>query len=154
MTPDVTLRPVTEADLPVLYEHQRDPVSVHMAAFPSRDREEFEAHWTRILTDPSVVARAILLKDRLAGFVAIFGEPEERQVGYWIGREFWGKGIATRALAALLEEAPERPLFAHVAKHNVGSIRVLERCGFAVVGEDAATPGPDGEVVEDWILKL
>jgi RimJ/RimL family protein N-acetyltransferase len=70
----------------------------------------------------------------------------QRKVGYWIGKEFWGRGIATRALALFLAEVSERPLYASVATSNVGSIRVLEKCGFTISqGED---PHPDPDVEE------
>jgi RimJ/RimL family protein N-acetyltransferase len=54
-----------------------------------------------------------------------------------------GAGVATAALAAFLMIVEERPLFAHVAEHNVGSIRVLEKCGFALV-DHVALPDEDG----------
>jgi len=77
----------------------------------------------------------------------------EREVGYWIGREFWGKGIATRALSQFLEIEKTRPLCAYVAKHNVGSRRVLEKCGFILTGEDKYT-NHAGDEVEEIILNL
>ena len=55
-------------------------------------------------------------------------------VGYWIGSEFWGKGVATQALGEFVAELEQRPLHAWVATSNVGSIRVLEKCGFVQVG--------------------
>jgi RimJ/RimL family protein N-acetyltransferase len=58
-------------------------------------------------------------------------------VGYWVGREFWGRGIATRALAAFLDEVSERPIYAGVADTNLASIRVLEKCGFTVAESNA-----------------
>jgi RimJ/RimL family protein N-acetyltransferase len=133
----VELRPVQAADLPVLFEHQADPAATEMAAFPTREREAFMAHWERILADETVIARAVVADDgRLAGNVVSFEHDGEREVGYWIGREFWGGGIATAALAAFLEVETARPLHAGVARHNVGSLRVLEKCGFAVSGQD------------------
>ena len=140
---DVALRDVTEADLPVLFEHQRDPDATRMAAFPARDRAAFDAHWRKILGDPGVLARAIVADGVLAGNIGAWGDPGERFVGYWIGKEHWGKGIASRALAAFLAVERTRPLLAHVAKANVASLRVLVKCGFAVVGENdgAATDG-------------
>ena len=57
-------------------------------------------------------------------------------MGYWIGREYWGRGVATAALRSLLEVIPERPLHPLVAAGNAGSIRVLEKCGFVRDGED------------------
>jgi RimJ/RimL family protein N-acetyltransferase len=149
-----TIRPVAEEDFRVLYEHQNDPAANEMAAFPPRDWNAFEAHWKRILADPSVVARAVLDNGRVAGNLGVFGPPGERLLGYWIGREHWGKGIATRGLALLLEEISERPLHAHVAKSNAGSIRVLEKNGFKVSGEDRAPAPTGGDVVDEWVMTL
>jgi RimJ/RimL family protein N-acetyltransferase len=132
----VELRPVEAADLPVLFEHQADPAATEMAAFPTREREAFMAHWEKILADETVIARAVVADGRLAGNVLSFEHDGEREVGYWIGREFWGGGIATAALAAFLRVETRRPLYAGVAEHNRGSLRVLEKCGFEPVGVD------------------
>ena len=139
----VTIRPVREDDLPILFEHQRDPEANAMAAFPARDREAFMEHWTKILSDQPVLARAIELDGRVAGHVTSFEFEGHREVGYWIDRAFWGRGVATRALAAFLREETRRPLFAGVAPHNAGSIRVLEKCGFERTGET----GSDGHAI-------
>ena len=132
----VTLRDVQPADLPVLFEHQRDPAANEMAAFPAREREAFMAHWERILADETVRAQAIVADGRLAGNVVSFEHDGRREVGYWIGREFWGGGVASAALAAFLEGETARPLYAGVARHNAASLRVLAKCGFAVCGEE------------------
>ncbi len=133
--PDIEIRPVTPGDLDVHFEQQRDPVSFAMAAVAPREREAFDEHWARILADPSVGVRTIVADGAVAGHVTSFVIDGERQVGYWIGREFWGRGIASTALARLLEELPDRPLHATVAAHNPASRRVLEKAGFRVVGE-------------------
>lgn len=154
MPNEVSLREVVESDLPVLFEHQADPESARMADFPSRDRDAFMAHWTRILGDDAVTTRAILGDDQLVGNIVSFNRDGVREVGYWIGREHWGRGIATRALAAFLEIEKSRPLHAYVAKHNVASVRVLEKCGFTVRGE---CPGPYADVASgagDYLLVL
>jgi len=132
----VLLRDVTEDDLPLLFEHQFDVHATRMAAFPARDRDAFDRHWAQILGDATVVTRTILADGAVAGNVVSWLQDGERLVGYWIGREHWGRGIATRALAELLGEIEERPLYARVARHNVGSIRVLEKCGFTRRAED------------------
>lgn len=152
MCSDVRIRPVTEADLPVMFENQRDPEAIRMAAFPSRDREAFWAHWGKVLVDTTVRARAILFDGELAGTVAGFNRDGRRRVGYWLGRAYWGKGIASRALAGLLKEEPIRPLYAHVAKSNRASFRVLEKNGFVIEGE--TTVEFNGESVEDWVMVL
>ena len=78
----------------------------------------------------------------------------EREVTYWIGREFWGQGVGTAALQALLALDPTRPMFGRAAKDNNGSIRVLEKCGFVRVGEDTGFATARGEEIEEVILKL
>ena len=107
------------------------PVATAMAAFTPRDRDAFMAHWAKLLDDETVVKRTIQFQGQPVGDIVCFGPLDEREVGYWIGREFWGRGIATRALVAFLAEVTTRPLHAVVARHNLASIRVLEKCGFA-----------------------
>lgn len=132
------LRDVNEADLPVFFEHQRDPIAARMAAFRSREREAFMTHWhERVLGTASNRARTIEVDGRPVGNVVSWEQGGRRLVGYWIGREHWGKGIATRALAEFLTHEPTRPLHAWVAVDNPASIRVLEKCGFR---RDATTP--------------
>jgi RimJ/RimL family protein N-acetyltransferase len=111
-----------------------------MAAFPPRDRDAFMAHWTTILRDASGV-RTVLLDGEVAGNVVAFDYEGHREVGYWIGRAFWGKGVATSALRAFLAEVNERPIYAGVAEGNVASIRVLEKCGFTISEASAGDEG-------------
>jgi RimJ/RimL family protein N-acetyltransferase len=128
----VRLRAVRETDLEVFFEHQRDPVANAMAAFPPRERDAFMAHWHKILLDKTSVIRAVLWNGEVAGNVLSFMRADTREVGYWIGREYWGRGIATRALSQFLRLVADRPLYAGVALGNAASIRVLEKCGFGV----------------------
>jgi RimJ/RimL family protein N-acetyltransferase len=151
---NILLRNVQESDLPIFFEHQRDPVANQMAAFPARDKDAFMAHWTKIMKDESVLLRTILFESQVAGNIVSFEMSGEREVGYWLGREFWGKGIATQALSAFLAQENTRPLYAHVAKHNVASQHVLEKCGFVVFGKDKGLPNARGEKIEELILKI
>ena len=108
-----------------------------MAAFPSRDREAFDKHWTtNILGNPNAITQTIVADGHVAGNIGSWLQDDVRLIGYWIGKEHWGKGVATRALAAFLQIVTERPIYAHVAKHNRGSIRVLEKCGFDLEREE------------------
>jgi RimJ/RimL family protein N-acetyltransferase len=129
------LRDVVESDLDAFFEHQREPEANEMAVFPARDRETFDAHWRRILADDSLIQKTIVHEGEVAGNIGCWPQDGRRHVGYWVGREFWGKGLATRALQELAREVvTERPLHAWVAATNRGSIRVLEKCGFVQVG--------------------
>jgi RimJ/RimL family protein N-acetyltransferase len=153
MTGNVTIRDVLDSDLPILYEQQLDSEATAMAAFPSRDWEAFMAHHEKIRADPANILKTIVYDGQVAGSLGSFELMGEREVGYWIGREFWGRGIATGALRQFLGEVKTRPLFGHVARHNVASRRVLEKCGFTLIGEDKYT-NPAGEEVEEYVLKL
>lgn len=154
MTDEISLREVTQSDLPILFEHQMDVEAARMAAFPSRDRDAFMAHWAKIMADPSVLIKIVVYRGQVAGNMVSFEIDGEREAGYWLGREFWGRGIATRALAEFLGLIQTRPLYARVAKHNIASRRVLEKCGFALMGEDPNLSNWCGEKFEGFILKL
>jgi RimJ/RimL family protein N-acetyltransferase len=150
----ILLRDVIDSDLSILFEQQLDPVANQLAAFPARDRDAFMAHWAKIMADETNMLKAILYGDRVAGNIVSWEHSGEREVGYWLGREFWGKGIATQALALFLEQVTTRPLYAYVAKHNLASIRVLEKCGFTMIGEDKGLSSAGGEEVEELRLIL
>lgn len=128
----VRLRKVEGGDLPWLYGMQLDPESNRMAATIPRTAEAFEAHWAKVRRDPSLTARSILFGEEVVGTVSCFPHEGQVNIGYWIKRDHWGKGIASRALELLLNEVTTRPLFAHVATSNAASLRVLQKCGFVV----------------------
>jgi RimJ/RimL family protein N-acetyltransferase len=147
----VTLRETEDSDRPILFEHQRDPVANEMAAFPARDEQAFAEHWERVKTNETGIQRTILADDDVAGHIVSWLDGGDRMVGYWVGREFWDRGIASEALKQFVGVVEERPLTASVAEHNVASLRVLEKCGFVSVG-GPRPPGPDG--IREIILKL
>lgn len=156
-TNGILLRDIAEADLPIFFDYQLDPEANHMAAFTAKnpaDRDAFTAHWAKILGDDTNMAKTILFDGQVAGNVLSFEQFGEPEVSYWIGKPFWGKGIATRALIEFLNHITTRPLYARAAKDNSASIRVLEQCGFTIVGEDKGFSNARGEEVEEWILKL
>lgn len=154
MTTPILLRDVAESDLPFFFEQQMDPEANTMAAFPARDREAFFAHWTKILTYESNRMKTIVYQGQVAGNIVAFDRDGEREVGYWLGRDFWGKGIASAALAAFLNEETTRPLTAYAAAHNIGSIRVLEKNGFSKAGAYWEFETPDGQPREGVIMRL
>ncbi|MBX3054954.1 MAG: GNAT family N-acetyltransferase [Anaerolineae bacterium] len=135
MINSVLLRDVLEADLPIFYEQQLEPEATQMAAFPARERAEFMAHWqNNVLGNKRGLKKTILFDGQVAGNIVSFEQFGEREVGYWLGKEFWGKGIASRSVAEFVQLERTRPLYAHVARHNIASRRVLEKCGFVEAG--------------------
>ena len=102
-TADVRLRDVRDDDLAIFFEHQQDPDANRMANFDARDRDAFMAHWTKnTFRDETVVVRTVEFEGLVAGNIVSWEHDGERDVGYWIGREHWGRGIATGALSAFL----------------------------------------------------
>lgn len=154
---DVALREVHDSDLPVFFRQMNDPEAALMAAFTVRDPADwdaFDAHWKRIRASSDVVNRTVLVDGDVVGSAAVYGEPGEREVTYWIDRAYWGRGIATRALRALLAEVPERPLYARAAADNAGSRRVLEKCGFRVTEHARGYANARGAEIDEVVLIL
>ena len=156
-TGEVRLRDVTDDDLPTFFDQQLDPDANHMAAFTSKDpsdEDAFTAHWKRIRGDDTITLKSVLVGEAVAGYIASFERSGDREVSYWFGRAYWGTGVATGALRQFLANVSARPLYARVAKDNAASIRVLEKCGFAVSGDDKGFANARGAKVEEFILKL
>jgi RimJ/RimL family protein N-acetyltransferase len=148
----ITLRPVEPSDLPLFFAHQRDPVALAMADFKSRDRDAFDQHWAKILADETGLIRTIVATfdvapdspEHVVGNIVSWTADGKREIGYWIDRAYWGRGVATGALCAFLRLEQTRPLYAGVAKHNAASLRVLQKCGFTFLDSTStASEGSD-----------
>lgn len=153
----VSLRPVQNSDLSIFYSQQLDPQANYMAAFTVKDpsdRQAFRMRWQRILADKTVTVRTIVWQDEVAGHIARFVRSGNVELTYWLGREFWGQGIATAALRIFLLEFPIRPLYARVATDNVPSRRVLEKCGFNIIDQESGYANARNCEVDEYVLKL
>jgi RimJ/RimL family protein N-acetyltransferase len=157
MVSDFSLRDVVEDDLPIFFENQLDPEATYMAAFTAKDpgdREDFANHWKGIMADDTVIIKTIVFNDQVVGHVLSYEESGKPEVSYWLGRAFWGQGFATQALKIFLAEVIKtRPIYARVAKDNLASIRVLEKCGFVVIDEAKGFANARGEEVEELVLE-
>ena len=152
----IALREVHDSDLPVFFRQMNDPEALHMAAFTPKDpadRDAFDAHWKRIRASDAV-HRTVLADGDVVGSAAVYGEPGEREVTYWIDRAYWGRGIATAALRELVVQVPERPLYARAATDNTGSLRVLEKCGFRMTARACGYANARGAEIEEFVLVL
>ena len=153
----ITIREVEASDLETFYEHQLDPEAIRMAAFvgkDSKDKVAFDAHWDKILHSSQNTTRTIVAEGQVAGHIACYPDGENMEVTYWLGREFWGRGLATQALTRMLQLVVDRPIFASAATDNIGSIRVLEKCGFKIIGKNKDFANGRGEDTEEYILRL
>ena len=154
---DIQLRDVAEDDLAIFFDYQLDADANYMAAFTAKDpndKDAFDAHWKKIRNDETIVIKTIVVGEEVVGHVASFIMFEQREVTYWIGKSFWGKGIATKSLAMFLKLQKERPIYARAAKDNTASLRVLEKCGFTIDGEEKGHANARGQEIEEYILKL
>jgi RimJ/RimL family protein N-acetyltransferase len=100
---DVELRDVAESDVLIFFEQQRDPAANQIAAFTAKnpaDKVAFAAKWAKIHGDDAITKKTVLFEAKVAGNVVAFVAPwsGKLEVSCWLGREFWGKGIATTAL--------------------------------------------------------
>lgn len=153
----LTLREVQADDLPIFFEYNRDPVAVQMAAFTAKDPDDrvaFDAHWQWLLTDPSITMRTIVIYGQVAGSVSSYIGEVGLEVSYWLGRAFWGQGIATAALSAFLQEETRRPIRGRAAADNTASIRVLEKCGFVLIRHDRGYAHGRQALTDEVLLEL
>ena len=153
----IDLRDILESDLDIFFSHQQDAEANYMAAFTAEnpaDENAFTIKWAKILGNGTFVKRTILYDGQVAGHIIKFEQFGEPEISYWIGKEHWGQGVATRALALFLEVVQERPLFARAAQDNAASTRVLQNNGFKIIGEGRGYANARGEEIEEYILKL
>ena len=79
-------------------------------------------------------------------------ERRSAEIGYWLGQEFWGRGIATEALIAVTDYAFSNydvcRLFAHVFDWNGPSARVLEKAGYVFEGRLRRSVIKDGKTID------
>ncbi|MCX5396932.1 GNAT family N-acetyltransferase [Streptomyces sp. NBC_00102] len=135
MSDQVRLRDVEPVDLEEFLAQEHDPEAVRRSKFPPRERDAFMIHWrTKVLGDPANFVQAITVDGELAGNAVAWWAEDRRFIGYWLGRQYWGRGIGTRALGLFLERETARPLHADPFAGNTGSVRLLERLGFRRTG--------------------
>jgi RimJ/RimL family protein N-acetyltransferase len=152
----IELREVTDSDVDVFVALQCDPIAAHLAAFGAKDLDAsaYVARWRTHATTPSTTQRAIVFEGVVVGFVASFRRETNLEVTYWVARSHWGRGIAREALTQLLQIVTHRPVHASAVKDNVGSLRVLARCGFDVCGEERTFAEARGELVDEVFMIL
>jgi len=154
----ISLRNVIDGDIPIFFEFQSEQDAVYMAAFTAKDpddREAFNAHWNMTRNSETVIIKTIIYENQVVGYVLSYEEGGKPEVSYWIGKQYWGKGIATLALTEFLTSVNEqRPFYARAAKDNQGSKRVLEKCGFEIIGEDKGFANARGQEIEELLFEL
>lgn len=98
--------------------------------------------------------QTIFVDETIAGSVSKFEMDLGAEITYWIDKKFWWKGIATTALKKLLLIEPARPIHGRVAFDNIGSQRVLGKCGFVKIGTDLFFANARQKEIAEFIYKL
>lgn len=153
----IRLSKTTPDDLPCLYQIQLDQDANHMAAFTSESGADFSLYFEKYanhLADPGISMWTIRIEQQIVGSVAKFVMAGDAGITYWIDKEFWGQGIATQALTQLLQYETVRPIYGYVAFDNLGSQRVLEKCGFRKVATDRGFARSRQAEIEEFIYRL
>lgn len=109
--------------------------------------EDAEAFVLQVASQDPARAQTFVIDHEDVGPVGVIGlfEGDDRvpETGYWIGREFWGRGFATEALEGAMVWASRRwrrrGLVAGHFSDNPASGRVLEKAGFLYTGETRRT---------------
>lgn len=154
---EITLRITTPQDLEQLFLFQLDPEACYLAAFMSKDHADKDAYiakHTPFLSDPAKTTRTILVNGIIAGSVSKYVMQGDAEITYWIDKQFWGQGIATKALTEFLKIETTRPIYGRTAFDNVGSQRVLEKCGFVKVGTDRGFANARHAEIEEFVFIL
>ena len=76
------------------------------------------------------------------------------EVTYWSWKGVLGKRISDSSAHRMLQLVVDRPIFARAAADNIGSIKVLQKCGFKIVGKNKDFANGGGEDTEEYILRL
>lgn len=115
--------------------------------------------WLARAVDESDRAWAIEIDGAAVGGVSLHpGVDVHRhsaELGYWIGRTYWGRGVMTTVLAAFADRAMSafrlHRLFATVYASNPASMRVLEKIGFEREGVQKSAVMKRGELLDLYV---
>ncbi len=103
---------------------------------------------------------AIREHDELVGGIGLEGLVAGHcvEIGYWLARPWWGRGIMTAVVRAVCDYAFSRwgvvRITAHVFESNPASARVLEKCGFQCEGLLRKARRKEGRFLHCWIYAL
>ncbi|WP_191249639.1 GNAT family N-acetyltransferase [Kordiimonas sediminis] len=161
----VTLTRITEANIQTLYTLLCDESVWTMAAsIPPYPTLEWVRGWVALHETEESLGRAVhrgLLDSvgALCGHVSYFTNQDgEIEIGYMIGHAYRGKGLATAAARAIIALARANgvsgDIYAGTAKDNPASGRILQKLGFAEVGENVVSSKGRTELMEGWVWRL
>ncbi len=154
---EITLNPTTISDFERLFVFQSDMDGIQMAAFMPPNplgKEAFLEKWINILQRTDVNMQTIYADGIIVGSIGKYDIEGDAQITYWLDKAFWGKGIATEALTMFLAFEKQRPMFGSTAFDNIGSQRVLEKCGFVKIRSEIGFAAARNKDIVEFIYRL
>jgi RimJ/RimL family protein N-acetyltransferase len=162
----VHLRPFRAGDAADLVRHANNPnVTRHLRErFPQPYTWQAAEEWIASATAQAPALNLVIAwDDRLIGAIGLAPGTDSRrvsaEVGYWLGEDYWGRGIATRALAEMVAYAfatlvELNRLFSYVDEGHVASVRVLEKNGFRCEGRLVGASIKNGELRNQFLYAI
>ncbi len=157
----VTIAPITEEDIKALYPMGSTKAISWMSGgglkYPT-PYAEFRTKNTIAVSDDVGEQETWVInhKGEPAGSIGYFRRENDSplEIGYWLGEPFWGMGIASKALMLALDairlNGVTGVITATALKENIGSAKVLQKCGFDITGEEN-THSPARDMMVDVI---
>lgn len=164
---DFALRPWEEADAASLVRCADDPgIAANLRdVFPSPyglpDAEWFIRD-CMAREGTGQLCRAIVVGGEAVGSISVLRGADvyrkSAEIGYWLGRDFWGQGLTTEAVKRMCREAFDAwdivRIHAEVFAPNAASRRVLEKAGFSLEGTRRAAVYKNGQVLDACVYAL
>lgn len=164
----LVLRPWLESDAPACFKYAADPLVGPPAGWPPHRDEADSARIIRqLLAVPETWALALKETGEPVGCIGLkcgantdlTDRQDECELGYWLGRPYWGQGLMPEAVRAVLRHAFEdlgmRAVWCGYYEGNVRSLRVQEKCGFRYHHATKEVPVPlMGEVRRGYVNRL
>ena len=164
----VILRPFVMEDAPSIAKHIHDKDIYEVTLTIPFPYKESDAEWfikksQKDIEEKKAYALGIVLKEtnEVIGCIeagSIDHTHEKSEVGYWLSKQHWGKGIMPEALDLLIDFAFNglklHRLYAFTFVENTASQKVLEKCGFTKEGRKKDACKKDGQYKDDFVFGL
>ena len=167
-TERLVLRPWKESDAESLYKYAQDPAIGPIAGWPPHTSVEDSLNIIRtVFAAPETYAVVLKETGEPVGSVGImFGEglhsaemqENEAEIGYWIGKPYWGQGLIPEAVRCLLKRCFENlglvAVWCGYYDGNIKSQRVMEKCGFRFHHTEEGKISPLGDVRTEHFMRI
>ena len=156
----IQLRELEEQDADALVKHLNNEVVIRYLTgripFPYTQKD---AEWWIQTGHKEGIVRAIQYEEEFAGVIGVhsgsYHHAKNAEIGYWLGEDFWGKGIATKSVGIMTARAFQTKnivrIYAPVFAPNKLSMRVLEKNGYTLDAVFRKNVFKNGELFDEHV---